>query len=206
MRKKVLVFDTETGGLDAATDSILTIGAVVWCDGAIEGTFSAVVDEGELHITDGARAVHKLTDEYIKQEGKAPQIVVEQLLSFLQRHDLWFPKGRKRVILGGHNVPFDIAFLKRLFSFSTHDYDKVFSYRPIDTQVVAHFLTLAGKLDVVSTSLNQLCNHYKIIIREGGAAGAHDALEDATATARLLTALVGAVKKEEACPTPQLVS
>jgi DNA polymerase-3 subunit epsilon len=174
--RKLVVIDTETGGLDPSEHSILSLAAVVWVDGAIEGKFQVVVHEPNMSVTLEALRINGFTKEILETEGVSPVTAA---------HDL-----RSRVTLAGHNVGFDLGFLKRLYrlaGMSTKEYESRFSHRALCTQTLALALEAAGRCDFKSTGLNGLCEYFGIAIREGGARGRHDALEDATATAKLLT-------------------
>lgn len=189
---KFVVLDTETGGLDPATSSIFTLGAVVVDGEEIVGTFSVMINEGELHFTEEALRVNGLTTEKIKATGVSPARAVEQLIAWLGSFGL-----RKDVLMAGHNTAFDLGFMKRLFRLAGKDIFKTFSYRTVCTQTTAMFLNLAGVANFKKTSLDALCSFYGIVIREGGATATHDATEDATATAKLLVKLMQEVQIRE---------
>jgi len=183
--RKLVVIDTETGGLDATEHSILSLAAVVWMDGSIEGKFQVVVKEPNMCVTLEALRINGFTKEILDTEGVSPVTAVHALQNFLLTHDL-----RSRVTLAGHNVGFDLGFLKRLYrlaGMSTKEYESRFSHRSLCTQTLALGLEAAGRCDFKGTGLNALCEYFSIVIREGGVHGRHDALEDATATAKLLT-------------------
>lgn len=188
---KILVFDTETGGLDPAEHSLLTLGAVILgSDGSIISTLSLVINEGAaLSVTDQALKVNGLTVEYIREKGMTPEEATRTLETWLTNNGLI-----RGITLAGHNVSFDIGFLKRLYRLAGRTFDKKFSYRSLCTQSIAMFLTFAGVANYTKTSLDALTSFYDIQIRQGGATGTHDALEDAIATAKLLTCLAKETK------------
>jgi DNA polymerase III epsilon subunit-like protein len=192
MIHRLLVIDTETGGLDSAEHSILSLGAVIWNEGSIEAKFQVVIREPQMSTTLEALRINGFTHEIIENEGVVPLIAVQSLQNFLLMHDM-----RTRATLAGHNVSFDIGFLKRLYrlaGFGDKDYGKKFSHRALCTQTLAIALMAAGRCDFRSTGLNALCDYFNIVIREGGKLGRHDALEDATATAKLLTAELALIR------------
>jgi DNA polymerase III epsilon subunit-like protein len=187
--RKILVIDTETGGLDATQQSILSLGAVIWSQGSIVDSIHILIHEAELHCDDSALKVNGFTREQIEVDGIGPAQAVQTLHNFLLKNDY-----RGKVVLAGHNVQFDIGFLRRLYRLAGQDFDKKFSYRPICTMTLALALELAERFSFRSTSLNSLCEHFGITIRAQGAAGAHNAKEDAMATARLLTVLLDFIR------------
>jgi len=183
--RKLVVIDTETGGLESSEHSILSLAAVVWVDGSIDGKFQVIIREPQMSTTLEALRINGFTQEILDTEGVSPVTAVNALQNFLLTHDL-----RSRVTLVGHNVAFDLGFLKRLYriaGITQKEYASRFSHRALCTQGIALALEAAGRCDFRSTGLNGLCEYFGIDIREGGKLGRHDALEDATATARLLT-------------------
>src|SRR4030067_15856 len=107
---KRLVVDTETGGLDAATHSILSVGMVGWNDGALESELEVMVNEGaHLSVEDQALAVNGLTREEIAK-GMTPEVAVHTIAAFLAANGL-LSYGRGRIEVGGHNPGFGVAFL-----------------------------------------------------------------------------------------------
>lgn len=199
-KNRVLIIDTETGGLDPAEHSILSLAAVVWKDGAIDAKFQVVIREPQISTTLEALRINGFTGERLENEGVSPLTAVQSLNNFLLANDI-----RNRVTLGGHNVAFDIGFLKRLYrlaALTPKEYGVKFSHRAICTQTLALGLELAGVVNFgCGTSLNDLCKFFGIDIREGGTAGKHDALEDAVATGKLLTKLLA---RMQPYPSPLL--
>lgn len=192
MRKRLVVIDTETGGLDCTIHSILSLAAVIWNDGNIEAKFQVIIREPQMSTTFEALRVNGFTHEIIENEGVSALTAVQSLQNFFLANDV-----RSRITLAGHNVAFDVGFLKRLYrlaGISEKEYRKMFSYRVLCTQTAALLLEAAGRCDFKSTSLNALCKYFGIVIRENEEYGRHDALEDATATARLLTAELALIR------------
>lgn len=186
---KLVIADTETGGLDPQMHSILTLGAVVWEDGKVlDHGFHFIVQEPgwEGGITQEALDVNGLTREQI-MAGASPSFVVTAFEQWLNEHGIY---GRAK--LGGHNINFDIGFMKRLYRLAGRKWP--FDYHVIDTMAAAQILILAGRLPVKYVNLDTLTKHFGIKIRAG--AGKHNALEDATATAKLLSTLVDMLKIE----------
>jgi len=184
---RVLVLDTETGGLDPNVESILTLGmCVLEGDDIIDGTLIKIV-EPEINAHPRALAVNGINLDEHRRTGVSPAQAVEQIREFVRGWGF----GRS-IVPAGHNVPFDLGFIRRLFRIAGADYSSVFSHRSIDTMAVAGTLALAGRLyGQPNIGLDALCKRFGITIRSGTT---HDALEDARATARLLVRLVAMVK------------
>jgi len=192
-KRKLLIIDTETGGLDPAVQSILSIAAVVWNDGGIEDHYYTLVAEPEIVAEEGALKVNKLTVAQVQDEGVSPLAAFHGLQSMLQKHDM-----RTDVRLVGHNVAFDVGFLKRLLRLAGQEaaYRKMFSYRSLCTQTGALLLEQAGRIDLPggSASLDALVKLWAIKLdRTDG----HNALADAFATAGVLNkelAMIGGLR------------
>jgi DNA polymerase III epsilon subunit-like protein len=184
---RLIVVDTETGGLDPELHSILSLGAVIWDNGDIVDEFYTVIKEDLVATTPGAFKVNRMTSEEI-DGGRTPQDAMIAFRMWLMKNGMAGP----RQSLAGHNVSFDIGFMRRLYRQANQKWE--FSHRTLDTQIGALLLNLAGKLDTKNTGLDALTKHYGIKVREGGESGRHNALEDARATAYLLTKLVEEMK------------
>jgi DNA polymerase III epsilon subunit-like protein len=193
---KIVVVDTETGGLDPNVESILSIGMVIMDSetGELGERYYSLIDEPNLVANPRALEVNGLTVEQIKAEGKSPQEVCRDIDAFLRRHSL------KKPTLAGHNIAgFDMGFIRRLYRVAGVKW-LPFDYHVLDTMSVAVLLRFNGHLPVEKVSLDNLCQHFGINIREGGEGAQHNALEDAVATAKLLNALTVFIGTPSASP------
>lgn len=179
---KLIVIDTETGGLDSYEHSLLTLGATVWPpDPRI--TFAYSVRENPYRMTPGALAVNKIDLVEHDKVALEPGAVWSAFLGFCAAQE-----GALRVagryVLGGHNTPFDIGYLKRLHHLSgdATAFGDIFSHRFVDTMAIGTFLLLAGKVPPrQGMGLTALLTLFELPHPE-----AHTALGDALATAALL--------------------
>lgn len=187
---KLLVIDTETGGLDPKLFSILSLGAVVWGDGEILDSFEVFIAEPEIKAETEALAVNRINIDWLKANGVAPNEAVSRFHLFLDKN---FGAGaeRAKINVAGHNVSFDVGFVKRLYSFTNYKYDEVFSHRVLDTAGIVRFLIIAGKLPLEGADSTAVFEYFTIKVETGKR---HTALGDALATATLLTRLVDVVK------------
>lgn len=183
---KLLVVDTETGGLDPVRCSLLTLGAIVWEDGRLVAEREWFVREPRFEIDPSSLKEHQVDLRAVAAEGRAPADVARELVEFARPH---FPG--ERISLAGHNVGFDAGFLKRMFAMGGADYEANFSHRLIDTASILGVLNLAGRLPLKSRGLSEAVAHFGIPV---DAARRHTALEDARITAHLLTRLVELVR------------
>lgn len=168
-----LVVDVETTGLSTSDDLILQLGAVVTdARGTIKRRFSTYVKpsngafpwEGDQPP---AHHVHGITNDTL-----ASGIPTKRALRRFRR------LARKRIVVA-HNAKFDYGFIT-----SESQRHGV----PLDLGQPVCTLEMSRKLDPKRESshrLVSLCERYDIPLDN-----AHDALSDATATARLLAILI----------------
>jgi DNA polymerase III epsilon subunit-like protein len=187
MNNKMLLIDTETGGLDASSHSILSLAALVvdYAGRTIDEMYT-LIDEGENVITeDSALAINGLSMVTIQQRGVSPIRAVGLLYEMLNRHNMLH-----NVTVVAHSVKFDFPFLRRLFreaGINDTCFNDVFSHRTICTQAGAGLLMQAGVINPTSTSLANLCEYFKIPLNR---TKGHNALEDARATAAVFECLL----------------
>lgn len=186
---KVLVIDTETGGLDPMKQSILSVGAVVLQDGEVKDEFYQVLREESVIADERALQVNGFTVEEIEHDGTEIRDALFQFKAFLRKNGF-----TTRTVLAGHNVGFDVGFLKRWFRLSSteKEFDSLFSYRLIDTASIAQFLQMAGLMrPMQSSSLDNVSKEFHL----SRMSNEHNALEDAKLTAQLLTKMIERVKE-----------
>jgi len=188
---KVLFIDTETGGLDPNVNSILSLGAAVWEDGSIVDTINIWIAEPEIVADAKALQVNGIDIEWLKTNGVGPLTAVTTLEDFLRRNNMILTQP---VTLGGHNVPFDVGFLKRLYRLAGKNYTRVFSHRVVCTQILAFALTLAGRLNLPSVSGDKVFEYFRCAPERVN--GKHEALGDAVASGKAFTGIVEMLKSK----------
>lgn len=192
LQNTFLVIDTETGGLDPGKCSLLSIAGVVWGpDLPPQNLFSFFIREDNLSIEPGAIEVNKINLNEVISKGLTPskaclEIQTKLAQFFNPNNDTNLPQ--EPILLAGHNVGFDIAYLKRLFRLGNSNvYSKLFSHRSLDTASVLKFLQLMGHIPsgkVSSDVLFQFCGV------EIPPEHRHTALGDAVGTAASLDFLL----------------
>jgi DNA polymerase III alpha subunit (gram-positive type) len=86
----------------------------------------------------------------------------------------------------GHNVSFDINFIKGCGLLSEYEYNSYISFNCVDTICIAQFLKLTGEIPKTqSISLVNLCSYYNIK-SEGNTESYHTAEYDIVMTLHLL--------------------
>jgi DNA polymerase-3 subunit epsilon len=181
MPDRLLFIDTETGGLDPDRHSLLSIAMVIWEDKEIIESLEILINDGLLSVTREALAINKIDLEQHKQSAMPSALAIAETLKFINKH---FPEPGK-ITLAGHNVHFDVNFLKSFFSKNNKDFSKYFSHRIIDTSSILHYLYLAGKIKERAISSDEAFQLFDIKVE-----GRHTALGDAIATAKLFNKLL----------------
>ena len=186
MEYRLLFVDIETGGLDPDKHSLLSVAMVIWMNMEIIDSQELLINDGKLFVTDEALAINKIDIENHKKSAISPSQAMEKILIFINKH---FPQQRK-ITLAGHNVQFDLSFLKILFSQNKKDFSKFFSHRIIDTSSILHYLYLAGHIKQRAISSDEAFELFDIKVE-----GRHTALGDAVATTKLFNKLLHHTKK-----------
>lgn len=181
MKDRILFIDTETGGLDPERHSLLSLGMVVWEDMKIIDSQEILINDGILSVTEEALSINGIDIEKHRRSALLSSHALEQILQFTGNH---FPQDGK-ITLAGHNVHFDIAFLRIFFSGNNTDFSKYFSHRIIDTSSILHYLYLSGQIKQKAISSDEAFEMFGI-----KAEGRHTALGDAVATAMLFSKLL----------------
>jgi DNA helicase-2/ATP-dependent DNA helicase PcrA len=162
-RGRVVVFDTETTGLDTATSDIIQIAAVEYCEGVPGRTFMRLLQTGQ-DLGESA-AVHHITPEDLRTRGVAPAVGLREFLDFAAG-----------AALAAHNLRFDRAVL-------TANLARQGLALPWDETPQIDTLDMARRLhpDLKSYRLADLIETLGLEGRN-----THDALDDAQATGTLM--------------------
>ena len=180
MEDRLLFVDTETGGLNPNEHSLLSLALVVWEDMEIIDSQEILINDGKLSVTKEALSINKINLEKHKQSAISPSQAIEKIVLFIGKY---FP-GQKKITIAGHNVHFDVNFLKVLFLQNKKNFDTYFSHRIIDTSSILYYLYLAGHIKERAISSDDAFALFEIKVN-----GRHTALGDAIATAELFTKL-----------------
>ena len=168
---RLVVFDTETTGIEFGKDTIIELGAVSLENGAETGSMDRLI-----HLPEGKRLppfimnLTGITDEQLQAEGVAPEEAAGDFCALLE--------GAERPLLVAYNAQFDLNFL---FWF----------LRPfglVDVLKKPRFLDALTVYRDRRDYPHKLCN----AIESYGLADAvnsHRAVDDARATVQLLEAM-----------------
>ncbi len=167
------VFDTETTGLDpAGGDRVISIGAVRVVNGRVlrQETFERLV-QPRRPVPAASTAIHGITSEMLR--GQPP--ITEVLPGFL--------RFAEDTVLVGHNVSFDLQFLKLSDAAAAADLD-----RPALDTLLLHAALHPEHGD---HSLDSIAERLGISV-----VGRHTALGDALVTAEVFVALTTMLRNQ----------
>lgn len=177
----LVIIDSETGGLNPETDALLSVGLVDWSDGVVRRSTEILIDPEGRRCDPKAMEVNRIDLEIHCAYSVTRAEAAEQIRDFCA------PMGRP--IMAGHNVQFDIGFIRRLFAPDV--LRKTFSHRALDTLQLLLFLEHARLIPSGIGKLDQAMAHFGLTMPEGKR---HTALGDALVTAELYTRLLGVIK------------
>jgi DNA polymerase III alpha subunit (gram-positive type) len=178
---RYVVFDTETGGLESSTTSLLTAYFGILDENLnliAELDLALKPESGVYSVTAGALKVNKIDlASHDKDAVPYPQAAV-MLANFLRQH---CPGPKDKLVPIAHNIPFDYSFVfDKLLE--KHLWEEYCSYHSMDTMVIAYYLRLKGAIKTYSLSLGSLTKYFNIEIN----GELHRAKTDALACVKVL--------------------
>ncbi|NLV90198.1 MAG: 3'-5' exonuclease [Tenericutes bacterium] len=182
MEKKLMFLDVETGGLDEMNDSLLTIGLVYWENGEIVNGTEILISLPDYKVCKRAMDINKIDLNLLRENGCSEVEAINKVNEYCKEHF-----GVEKVILAGHNVSFDIAFLRELFRRNNVNYDERFGHRSVDTSSILKYLYYKGAFKEDISSSDKAFEYFGIDFEEGKR---HSALGDSEATAKLFNKLL----------------
>ncbi len=108
--ERFVVLDTETTGLDPASERIVEIAVLTFQDGALVETYETLINPGKL-MPPMASAVNGITDDMLIGQPSFQEVAEE----IRRRID--------GVLIVGYNIDFDLRFLSASFSRHGHHVD-----------------------------------------------------------------------------------
>lgn len=127
----LVVLDTETGGLDSATDALLEIGALL-VDSSLEkaGELDLLIRPWPgLRVLKESLDINGLDPADLESRGLLEHEALARLRAFVS-----LPLTQGPVILAGWNISFDQSFLQA--AFKRHNMPWPFGHRTLDIQSV----------------------------------------------------------------------
>lgn len=171
IKQRVVVFDTETTGLDVFNDDIIQIAAIEIINGKIGQTFEVFIDTNK-DLTSSYK-IHKISKDYLLNNSLSREDAFKLFFEFVSKD-----------ILIAHNVNYDLEILKS----NIEKYNLNFKLE----QFTVDSIDLAKRIfpNLVSYKLEYLLDYLKI---EG--VNSHNALDDVKATANLVLYLSNEIIK-----------
>ena len=183
---RLVFIDTETGGTDPHKHSLLSIGIVVWDkSNGIIAQNEFFVKNTRYYITKEAQKINKFDRKTHNSLAQEPKEIISELLDFLSG---FFPKNTGFPV-AGHNIQFDINFLKEFFRKSGRSFNNYFAHRSIDTYSIFKAMSIAGLIDKNLNSSADAFNYFNIKVQQR-----HSALYDCIATVELFEKLLSLLK------------
>jgi len=190
---KTLFIDLETTGVDNSVNMITQIAAEYHVDGMVVAKFYEklkAVPNPQKSISLGALKITEQNLEDTMTEGEEESKAVIGFIDWLLQLDM------KKAHLCGHNVNFDIGFIKTtLKAYNITGWDQVVSYRVEDTCSLARTMMKAGMLKEGSVSLGELANSLGVLIPKGE--HLHNAATDVAVTAEVYYRLLNILKESK---------
>jgi len=184
MSNKVLFIDTETGGLNPQKNSLLSVGLVVWENGVIKAKKEIFIRNENYVVSPYALKFNNMNLSEVYDLGLSGSKFESVLNEFLNSN---FDTSKK-VIIGGHNINFDVSFLKKYFENENLDFSSIFSHRYIDTSSICKFAYHSSLVEYDISSSDKAFEYFDIKVTNR-----HSALGDAEATAKLYSSLINLV-------------
>lgn len=177
-KQNYLIYDLETGGLDSKLCAITQFAGIV-----IDPESYKILDELSFYVLpyekryeEQALKVTGISIAKLKKEGVELKDGLIAIKKFVEKNSV--TKGEKGIpIAVGHNLVFDIRFLRESFKEIGLNYDDVFGLYFEDTMMMAKkYLKEKNQ----SYSLSTVCKTLGVNIE-----GAHNALVDVKATSEV---------------------
>ena len=183
---KVLWFDTETTGTDPLKHAIIQIAMVVEIEGKVYEEKTINIGPGDAEIEDEALAVNRTSRDDLAGY-QSPVHGLQEIREVFGRHVDRYDKNDKFTV-GGHNVKFDVDFLRAFFERNAYPepsyFGSWFNGRRLDTLELATWLQHVGILGASLPNL-KLGTLAKYLGVKFSGSGAHDALSDIKANVEI---------------------
>ena len=178
---RILFVDLECTGLDSSKHMITQIAAEYHINGKKYDEFYVEIKATPQPGTAISLEALKVTRQTLQQTLKEGKEEAEAIILFV---DWLLDLDTKRMYICGHNVHFDIGFLKSVLKkYNLEGWDKIVSHRMEDTCSLARTMQKAGLIPQGTVSLGVLANDLGISPPKGE--HLHNAATDVKVTARV---------------------
>ena len=183
---KILFIDLETTGVDHTKHMITQIAAEYHINGNKLDEFFINVKAVPDQITAISLEALKITKQSLKQTLTEGTPEPEAIMNFV---DWLLGLDTDRMYICGHNVHFDVGFIKAVLQkYRLEQWDSIASYRIEDTCSLSRTLRKCGVLPPGNSSLGNLASDLKIAPSKGE--HLHNAATDVKVTAKIYYKLV----------------
>lgn len=174
--KNLVVIDVETSGANPFIHEILAIGFSP-IDKNIPSKTIFIRHE-KIEWSNYAREIFSNYAIDWEEQAVAPVTACEEIKKYLSKYF----QGQQ-VTPVGHNIGFDLSFLKKLAFQSNQENIAGISHRAVDTHTLLYFLALEENIPATATTSDGAFQYFGIKIKKKER---HTAMGDAKATAELL--------------------
>jgi len=180
------LFDVETTGLDCNHHEMCSLAAVILDDNfnfKAKGHMNLMPDHWD-RAEKRALEINGVDPKTWKATHSSNAESVDKMVAFVDKNT----KKKEKVIPMGHNVKFDIGFLKALFKKTGQPW-RFYDRREVDTMQLMDFWRITTGEDIRDFRLGACCKHFGI-----ETPNAHNASADAIATMRLAQTIIADLK------------
>ena len=170
----LVVIDTETSGTNPFVHDVLSVAFVPMTE--VGPPLSVHIRHTDTYWTEYARLNFEKFSNDWSQRAVPPHEAVRQIQAYLSGI------GAGKAMPVGHNIGFDLAFLKRLAFQAGAESIEHLDHRAVDTHTLLRLLYFKDQLPLSATTSDGAFKYFGIGI---GTAERHTALGDALATKRL---------------------
>ena len=183
---KLLWLDTETTGLNKEKCDIIQVAGIIVINGEVEERFDFHCQPVNWeNIEPVALEKTNMTTDKLK-EFPLPQVVYKNLISVLDKYIDKYNQFDK-FYLAGHNVQFDMEFLRMFFNkMGDKFFGSYFYYKTVDLMALCTILHTAGLIHLTSWKLDEIAKYLGVPTDEN----LHDASVDVDITRKCFCKLV----------------
>jgi DNA polymerase-3 subunit epsilon len=174
--RDLVVVDVETSGINPFRHDVLAVGLV-----PLNSELPATVVYVRPEAIEWSEYARRNFERY-SSEWEAAALAPSEACDFIEKYLAETFSGRIATPIG-HNIGFDVAFLRRLAFLGGREQLAGLSHRAIDTHTLLYLLSLQGRIPIAATTSDGAFKHFGVRIEDRVR---HTALGDAKATRELV--------------------
>lgn len=189
----LIVFDSETGGLDHKIHSLLTVAFLVIKKNKVVERREWKIKHPTYHVTEEAMKINGIDLKKFDKVAIDKERAGREIVKFLSKHCSKESKG----LFVGQNTIFDKNFLETFLSGLMNKellttYKEIINHRFIDLISITAFLNMAELLDTKGLGLDKVIDKLQLNVK-----ARHTAMDDAEVTWEALQRMIQLVKPGE---------